>query len=206
MLKKIITTGVAFIVVLNVFGQENKNKGRVEGFVPKGYVEYYIKGEKKDLLFPEDFRKEQPEIGSEFPSFAFVDINDDSITSEMLEGKIALLNFTFVGCSGCKMEQFTLEKITEMYADRDDIIFINFINSAPWRIKWYLNKFGEKGYISVPIDKETYKDYFHIVTAPTHMFLVDGIVKENISAPLWSENSYKFITNFIDKIDHSTQP
>jgi hypothetical protein len=102
---------------------------------------------------------------------------------------------------GCKMEQATLEKITEMYSEREDIIFINFINSAPWRIKWYLNRFGDKGYISVPIDEKTYKDYFHIVTAPTHMFVVNGIVEENVSAPLWNEDSYKFITNFIDELD-----
>ncbi|MGM0582519.1 MAG: TlpA family protein disulfide reductase [Bacteroidota bacterium] len=201
MLKKIITTAIAILIVFSGFGQKEKFDGRVDGFVPNGYVEMYERGEKKLKLFPEDFRMDQPEIGSKFPSFSFVDINGDSITSEMLEGKIALLNFTFVGCSGCKMEQFTLEKITNMYADREDIVFINFINSAPWRIKWYLNRFGEKGYISVPIDKETYKDYFHIGAAPTHMFLVDGIVRENISAPLWSEDSYKFITSFIDKVD-----
>lgn len=194
-----------FIFINSGFSQEII-KGRTQGFVPNGWVEHYSDGEKRNLLFPEDFRMDLPAIGSKFPSFAFVDINGDSVTSEMLEGKIALLNFTFVGCSGCKMEQFTLEKITKMYENRDDIVFINFINSAAWRIKWYLNKFGEKGYISIPIDKETYKEYFHIVTAPTHMFLVDGIVKENISAPLWSENSYKFVVNFIESIDTKAKP
>tara|TARA_R110002012_G_scaffold16968_1_gene64650 strand:- start:68656 stop:69273 length:618 start_codon:yes stop_codon:yes gene_type:complete len=193
-----------FLIKIQTYGQSG-TEGRTEGFVPNGYVEMIEDGEKQIKLFPEDFRMDQPKIGSKFPSFAFVDINGDSITSEILEGKIALLNFTFVGCSGCKMEQFTLEKITKMYAERDDIVFINFINSADWRIKWYLNRFGEKGYISVPIDEETYKQYFHIVTAPTHMFLADGIIKENISAPLWSENSYQFVVNFIESIDSKTQ-
>jgi hypothetical protein len=192
-------------IEIQVYGQK-EIEGRVEGFVPNGYVETIEDGEMQLKLFPEDFRMDQPKIGSNFPSFAFVDINGDSVTSEMLKNKIAILNFTFVGCSGCKMEQYNLEKITKMYAKRDDIVFINFINSAAWRINWYLNRFGEKGYISVPIDEETYKQYFHIVTAPTHMFLVDGIVKENISAPLWSKNSYQFVVNFIESIDSKTQP
>jgi hypothetical protein len=193
------------LIEIQIYGQK-EIEGRRKGFVPNGYVEMREEGEMQLKLFPEDFRMDKPKIGSKFPPFAFVDINGDSITSEMLEGKIALLNFTFVGCSGCKMEQFTLEKITKMYAERDDIVFINFINSADWRIKWYLNRFGEKGYISVPIDEETYKQYFHIVTAPTHMFLLNGTVKENISAPLLSENSYQFVVNFIETVNSKTQP
>ncbi|WKV11491.1 TlpA family protein disulfide reductase [Marivirga harenae] len=129
------------MIKIQTYGQSGI-EGRTEGFVPNGYVEMIEDGEKQIKLFPDNFRMDQPKIGSKFPSFAFVDINGDSITSEILEGKIALLNFTFVGCSGCKMEQFTLEKITKMYAERDDIVFINFINSADWRIKWYLNRFG----------------------------------------------------------------
>jgi hypothetical protein len=205
MFKITSTCLLSFLFVFHALGQKNI-EGRVEGFVPNGWVYHYIDGEKEQLLFPEDFRMNQPKIGSQFPSFAFMDLEGDSVTSAMLKDKLAILNFTFVGCSGCKMEQFTLEKITNMYADRDDIIFINFINSAPWRIKWYLNKFGDKGYISVPVDKETYKDHFNIVTAPTHMFLVNGTIKENISAPLWDEESYKFVVDFIDNIDSQTKP
>lgn len=197
---KFVNLTVVFLFVFQAYAQKNF-EGRVEGFVPNGYARTVVDKKIVKMLFPEDFRKDKPKIGSEFPTFAFIDLDGDSINSEMLKDKIAILNFTFVGCSGCKMEHPILKKVTEVYSDRKDIIFINFINSSPIRIKWYLKKHGDKGYISVPIDTKTYKDYFHIVTAPSHMFLVDGIVKENISAPLWSENSGQFIVNFIEEAD-----
>ncbi|MDN4164090.1 TlpA disulfide reductase family protein [Cytophagales bacterium LB-30] len=175
------------------FSQEEKKIG----FVTGGEVMIIEEGKQVSKIFPDDFRDTRWAIGDSLPYFELTDINGQPVSSENIKDKIAILNFTFVGCSGCRVEHESLKKASDLYKNDDRIIFINFISSEPWRIKRYLDKYGSKGYLSVPVSQKMYKDYFRIVTAPTHIFVVNGQIKEAVSAPLWNEESYLFITDFI---------
>lgn len=100
--------------------------------------EYDRRENKKTLVrttteeFKEEMRKTEKRIkvddhiGTTFPEFDLVDINGKRLNTNDLKGKVLVLNFWFIGCSPCEMERPSLNKLTEIYSNNGDVVFISF--------------------------------------------------------------------------------
>lgn len=128
-----------------------------------------------------------PSDNSIFPEFDYVTINGDSIRSEDLADKIVIVNIWFVGCSGCKQEEPYLRKVTELYQNDEDIVFLGFCMTKPERIKRYLEKNGEIGYTNISLGREEVKEKYGVVLSPTHFLIKNGILMAKLTAPIIPE-------------------
>lgn len=62
-----------------------------------------------------------PVEGTTLPSFTTKTIDGQTID---LEGKVVVLNFWFIGCTGCREEIPKLNELAAKYADHADIVFL----------------------------------------------------------------------------------
>ena len=146
--------------------------------------ENYIKFEReKTLGLP---------IGSVFPEFEYVDLSGKKLENSDLKGKLIVLNTWFVGCSGCKLEEENLKKLTSEFKDRDDIVFLSFSMSPPKKIERYFSKRGDFGYYTSSIDRNWVKENFKIELSPTHYIIKDGVLVEQISTPIYPYQVYEW--------------
>jgi len=138
-------------------------------------------------------------IGENFPEYSFIDINGDKIDFKKIKDKLLVLNFWFVGCRGCKKEEPFLKQLTEEYKSNKNVIFISFCTTKHDLINKYILKHGDFGYkiISIPKRKEI-KKKFKVKTVPTHYIIKNGIVVENINAPIFNKNIMKEYKKIID--------
>lgn len=133
------------------------------------------------------FESQGPPDNSTFPQFDYVTIDGDSISSKDLADKIVIVNIWFVGCSGCKQEEPYLRKVTELYQNDEDIVFLGFCMTKPERIKRYLEKNGEIGYTNISLGREEVKEKYGVVLSPTHFLIKNGILMAKLTAPIIPE-------------------
>ena len=115
-------------------------------------------------------------VGKPFPPFHYVDLNGKVYTSENTKGKIVVLKAWFTSCIPCVAEMPELNRLTEQYKTRKDIIFI----SIAWNPKKALENFMKRTtfkYAIVPV-KETYiEQTLHATGYPAHWIInKQGIV------------------------------
>ena len=78
--------------------------------------------------------------GKPLPGFNLVDINGNVYNKETCKGKIVVLNFWFIGCTACRKEMPSLNKLVYSYKDRDDILFVSIAPDRPEHLKKFLEK------------------------------------------------------------------
>lgn len=64
-------------------------------------------------------------LHKKLPEFNLMDLSGKSFRSSQLIGKPTLINFWFIGCSGCIAEMPQLDKLREKYGDRVNFIAIS---------------------------------------------------------------------------------
>jgi thiol-disulfide isomerase/thioredoxin len=139
-------------------------------------------------------------IGSPFPARDFVGINGEVFSKDLFLDKIIVVNYWFVGCTGCKQEEENLEQLSQSFSDNDQIIFISFCRSSEKTAKKYLTKHGEFGYETVAsLDKDIYSELFEIVSYPTHSIVKNGVVVENFSQSIATHELSEVFKEIIKK-------
>lgn len=159
------------------------------GFSQFKKIPAYIDGKIDTLDFPTDFRNRTGiPVGKKLPSFSYTDIYGKTITITDFDNKLLVLNFWFVGCKGCKQEEPYLTKLTEDLKN-ENVEFVSFCQSSASRTKSYINKNGNFGYKVVSIkSKKEIIEKFGVETFTTHLMIRDGVILENFSFPLTTDD------------------
>lgn len=147
------------------------------------YKSIYNKSENKKTLvkttkeeFETELRKTEKKItrkdklGTDFPDFDVIDINDNRLSKAELKGKVLVLNFWFIECSPCEMERPSLNDLTKIYTDNKDVVFISFARND----KEQLTKFLKENpilYNVVPTDKNFIMTKFEINAYPVNIII-----------------------------------
>ncbi len=115
-------------------------------------------------------------VGKPFPPFHYVDLNGKVYTSENIKGKIVVLKAWFTSCIPCVAEMPELNKLTEQYKNRKDIVFI----SIAWNPKKALEDFTKHTtfkYAIVPVKQSYIAQTLHATGYPAHWIInKQGIV------------------------------
>lgn len=136
-------------------------------------------------------------LGKKFPAFRFQDLNGHLYTSENTKGKIIVLKAWFIACAPCVAEMPMLNRITENYRTRKDILFL----SIAFDRKEALRKFSrqkEFKYAIIPVTEQYIEKSLHVTGYPAHWVInKQGIVvdmtydKEEMIAALRKESSLR---------------
>ena len=138
--------------------------------------------------------------GKKIASFKEKDMDGNKFSLKDLTGKIAVLNFWFIGCPPCREEIPALNKIVEKYKDNPDVVFIAIALDDIYALKDFLQRHPFKYHI---IDNGRYiaQGNYSISSYPTNV-IVDrtGIVRFHTSGggPLnsrWIEKTLDDLVN-----------
>lgn len=127
---------------------------------------------------------EGPRIGSEFPDISNFEFDGKKFSSEYLKDKLVIINIWFVGCTGCKQEEPFLKKLTEEFAENEEVLFLSLAMSSTQKVERYFSKKGSFGYQTASVDRKWVKENMNIITSPTHFIVKKGVLKEKITLPL----------------------
>jgi peroxiredoxin len=78
--------------------------------------------------------------GSAAPPFSVRTIDGKTLSAAALRGKVAVLNFWFIGCPGCMEEIPKLNKLAAKYAERTGIIFLALSTDPPRSVSEFISK------------------------------------------------------------------
>jgi peroxiredoxin len=114
--------------------------------------------------------------GKPAPFFEATTVSGKKVSNQSLKGKTVVLNFWFVGCVPCQEEMPLLNRLTQTYQDKDDIIFLSFSRSSKSETKKFLSK-NEFKY-EVVTDAKPIAQTFNVSGYPSN-FIIDkeGIVR-----------------------------
>ncbi|UTN03654.1 TlpA family protein disulfide reductase [Flavobacterium bizetiae] len=108
--------------------------------------------------------------GSAFPSFSFKDLNGNLVTNESMKGKIIVIKCWYIHCTPCIREFPQVNKLTEEYKDRQDILFISLAEDSPEQLKAFLAR-KPLAYSVIPNMKEYMNEALQLNSFPTHFIL-----------------------------------
>lgn len=108
------------------------------------------------------------QIGSLSKTFSLTDLNGVTYATEKLKGKIVVLNFWFIECKPCVMEMPDLNKLVELYNDKN-VVFLGIATNNETRLKEFLTKNDFK-YKIVANGMKTATDY-GVRAYPTHIII-----------------------------------
>lgn len=153
--------------------------------------------------FPADFRINGPKIGAAFEPGNLIALNDSIVDFNALSSKVIYINFWFIGCQGCKMEEAYLKQLADSVKDNPDILILNFVPNEAGRIKKYTarNNTYEDFLIFPMRNFQAIEKLFNIKTYPTHLIINNNVVVENFTVPL----SSKTTTWLIDRLESETR-
>lgn len=78
--------------------------------------------------------------GTVAPNFGLGTIDGKTITSAELKGKVIVLNFWFIGCSGCMEEIPKLNELAAKFAGRKDVVFLALALDLPASVTEFVKK------------------------------------------------------------------
>ncbi|MCH7411382.1 TlpA family protein disulfide reductase [Belliella sp. DSM 111904] len=133
-----------------------------------------------------DLRYQGPEVGEKFPDFNLVTIDGDEISLAQMKEKVVVLNGWFVGCTGCKQEEPYLKEITKQFMGSNQVVFVGLAMSSPNRIRNYLSKRGDYGYLQVSVSRKEMEENFDIILSPSHFIIKNGVLIAKYTGPLVS--------------------
>ncbi len=107
--------------------------------------------------------------GSTIGNVKLVTLDRKKYNLKDLVGKVVVLNFWFINCSPCRMEIPHLNKVTETYKDREDIVFLAVALDEAYELKEFLKEMPFNYGI---VDGGRYITSQYGITAyPTHVVL-----------------------------------
>ena len=140
----------------------------------KAFVLRKATAEEKEMMMqmqqqgPKEISVKNEIVGQASIPFSLNDLNGTTYTSEQLIGKITVLNFWFIECKPCVMEMPDLNKLVEMYKDKD-VVFLGIATNNETRLKEFLTKNDFK-YKIVANGMKTATDY-GVQAYPTHIII-----------------------------------
>src|SRR6478672_12936829 len=109
--------------------------------------------------------------GQSFAAFRFTDLEGNVYTNESVKGKIVVIKCWYIHCAPCIREFPDLNRMTEKYKDRNDILFVSLAEDTPEQLKTFLAK-KPLSYAVVANQKQYMNETLHLNAFPTH-FIVD---------------------------------
>jgi peroxiredoxin len=109
-------------------------------------------------------------VGKKFPAFHYVDVNGKVYTPENTKGKILVLKAWFIHCVPCVAEIPMLNKLTEQYKNRKDIVFVSLATDPKKALQGFLKKKPFK-YAVVPSKAAYIQDKLHATGYPCHWII-----------------------------------
>jgi thiol-disulfide isomerase/thioredoxin len=107
--------------------------------------------------------------GSSISNVKLVTLDKKKYNLKDLAGKVVVLNFWFINCSPCRMEIPHLNKMTETYKDRDDVVFLAVALDEAYDLKQFLKEMPFNYGI---VDGGRYiASQYGITSYPTHVVL-----------------------------------
>ena len=120
------------------------------------------------LVDPNFGKRINYEIGKTIAPFTYNDINDNSLSSASLKGKIIILNFWSITCGPCIMEMPELNNLVEKQKEKPVV----FIAPAFYSPKEYIvNKFLPQHPFNYQIVEIKNDDDYNVISFPTHVII-----------------------------------
>ncbi|SHM97670.1 TlpA family protein disulfide reductase [Flavobacterium chilense] len=108
--------------------------------------------------------------GTAFPPFSFKDLNGNLVTNESMKGKIIVIKCWYIHCTPCIREFPQVNKLTEEYKDRKDILFISLAEDSAAQLKTFLVR-KPLSYSVIPDMKVYMNEALQLNSFPTHFIL-----------------------------------
>lgn len=108
--------------------------------------------------------------GTAFPDFSFKDLNGNLVSNELMKGKIIVIKCWYIHCTPCIREFPQVNKLTEEYKDRKDILFISLAEDSPEQLKTFLER-KPLSYSVIPDMKGYMNETLNLNAFPTHFIL-----------------------------------
>jgi len=116
--------------------------------------------------------------GTAFPDFSFKDLNGNIVSNESMKGKIIVIKCWYIHCTPCIREFPQVNKLTEEYKDRKDILFISLAEDSPEQLKTFLAR-KPLSYSVIPDMKIYMNESLQLNSFPTHFILnKEGLISK----------------------------
>lgn len=116
--------------------------------------------------------------GTAFPDFSFKDLNGNIVSNETMKGKIIVIKCWYIHCTPCIREFPQVNKLTEEYKDRKDILFISLAEDSPEQLKAFLAR-KPLLYSVIPDMKVYMNESLQLNSFPTHFILnKEGLISK----------------------------
>ncbi|PBJ09036.1 TlpA disulfide reductase family protein [Flavobacterium sp. ACN6] len=116
--------------------------------------------------------------GTVFPRFSFKDLEGNLVSNESMKGKIIVIKCWYIHCTPCIKEFPQVNKLTEEYKDRKDIVFISLAEDSPEELKTFLAR-KPLSYAVIPDMKIYMNEALQLNSFPTHFILnKEGIISK----------------------------
>ncbi|GAB3929459.1 TlpA family protein disulfide reductase [Mucilaginibacter myungsuensis] len=109
-------------------------------------------------------------MNKKFPAFKYVDLAGKTYTQQNTKGKILVLKAWFISCVPCVAEMPELNKLTEEFKDRKDIVFVSMAFDSRAALKKFM-KTKDFKYAVVPVTTSYLQDDLHITGYPAHFVI-----------------------------------
>ena len=169
------------ITLYDTLGHETTYEMHFAAVVIGTHKSSYDKAANKKVLVPmpkEEFAKElqktekriqEPQmVGKNMPDFDLADINGNRISKKDLAGKVAVINFWFIGCAPCEMERPALNILRDKYRERDDVVFLSIARDSLDAVTNFV-KDQPINYTLYPSTREYIKETFSINQFPINI-------------------------------------
>ncbi|KFF05617.1 TlpA family protein disulfide reductase [Flavobacterium reichenbachii] len=108
--------------------------------------------------------------GKAFPKFSFKDLEGNLVSNESMKGKIIVIKCWYIHCTPCIREFPQVNKLTEEYKNRKDILFISLAEDSPEQLKTFLVR-KPLSYAVIPDMKIYMNEALQLNSFPTHFIL-----------------------------------
>jgi peroxiredoxin len=136
-------------------------------------------------------------LGKDAPAFRLADLEGKEYDNESLKGKIAVVNFWFLGCAPCRKEIPDLNRIKKRFENRDDIVFLAIALDNAEKIKKFISE-NEFLYAHIPDGKDA-AVAFGISAYPANL-IIDRDGKLAFVRSAYYNDNEKRITKAIEKL------
>ncbi|WP_264538276.1 TlpA family protein disulfide reductase [Flavobacterium sp. N1736] len=116
--------------------------------------------------------------GTAFPKFSFKDLDGNVVSNESMKGKIIVIKCWYIHCTPCIREFPQVNRLTEEYKDRKDILFISLAEDSPEQLKTFLAR-KPLSYSVIPDMKIYMNETLDLNAFPTHFILnKEGLISK----------------------------
>lgn len=116
--------------------------------------------------------------GTAFPPFSFKDLDGNPVTNESMKGKIIVIKCWYIHCTPCIREFPQVNKLTEEYKDRKDIVFMSLAEDSAEQLKTFLVR-KPLSYSVIPDMKVYMNEALQLNSFPTHFILnKEGLISK----------------------------